>query len=290
MVGCPYYLAQDTKSNVSRQTNRPYQHYVDGEWTEGSSESTFVSKNPATGETLGTFHRGTETDVSRALSAAKEAKESWSALSYIDRAEYLWDIYHELRDRTNELGEIVTKECGKEISEGKADVIEAYHMVEWAAGMARHPHGDIVPSEVGSKDASMRRKPRGIVGCITPWNFPVAIPFWHMAVALVEGNTVVWKPAEQTPWCGQIIAEMFEEAGIPDGVFNMIQGFGDAGTPSLTTSASIPCCLLVAPKLATRSPRRWAASPANLQLARWVGRITLSSRRMPISILPSTRR
>jgi SAM-dependent methyltransferase len=75
----------------------------------------------------------------------------------------------------------------------------------------------------------MRRKPRGVVGCITPWNFPVAIPFWHMAIALVEGNTVVWKPAEQTPWCGQIIAEMLEDAGVPEGVFNMVQGFGDAG-------------------------------------------------------------
>ena len=102
-------------------------------------------------------------------------------------------------------------------------------MVEWAAGDARHPKGDIIPSEIASKDAYMRRKPRGVTGCITPWNFPVAIPFWHMAVSLVEGNTVVWKPAEQTPWCGQIIAEMFEDAGIPDGVFNMVQGFGDAG-------------------------------------------------------------
>ena len=75
----------------------------------------------------------------------------------------------------------------------------------------------------------MRRKPRGVVGCITPWNFPVAIPFWHMAVTLVEGNTVVWKPAEQTPWCGQVVAEMLDDAGIPAGVFNMVQGFGDAG-------------------------------------------------------------
>ena len=206
-----------------------YRHYVDGEWTTGSGAETFESTNPATGETLGEFHRGTTDDIEHALGVADDAFEEWRDLSYIDRAEYLWDIYHELRDRTDELGAIVTKECGKEISEGKADVVEAAHMVEWAAGNARHPHGDIVPSEIPSKDAYMRRKPRGVVGCITPWNFPVAIPFWHMAVALVEGNTVVWKPAEQTPWCGQIIAEMFEDAGIPDGVFNMVHGFGDAG-------------------------------------------------------------
>ena len=204
-------------------------HFINGEWIAGQLAETFESMNPATGETLGTFDRGAETDVDKALVAADSAAEEWRELSYIDRAEYLWDIYHELRDRHDELGEIVSKECGKEISEGKADVTEAWHMVEWAAGNARHPHGDVVPSEIPSKDAYMRRKPRGVVGCISPWNFPVAIPFWHMAIALVEGNTVVWKPAEQTPWCGQIIAEMFEDAGIPDGVFNMVQGFGDAG-------------------------------------------------------------
>jgi len=203
-------------------------HYVDGEWTDGTG-STFESVNPATGETLGSFPRASGDEVASAVAAAEDAQSEWRALSYIDRAEHLWEIFHELRDRTDELGEIVSRECGKEISEGRADVVEAYHMVEWAAGNARHPHGEIVPSEVASKDSFMRRKPRGVVGCITPWNFPVAIPFWHMAVALVEGNTVVWKPAEQTPWCGQIVAEMFDDAGIPHGVFNMVQGYGDAG-------------------------------------------------------------
>jgi len=206
-----------------------YQHYVDGEWVAGEGTGTFESENPATDESLGEFHRATAADVDRAVAAADAAYETWRAMSRIDRAEYLWDVYHELRERTDELGEIVTKECGKEISEGRADVVEAAHMVEWAAGDARHPKGDVVPSEIAAKDAYMRRKPRGVVGCITPWNFPVAIPFWHVAVALVEGNTVVWKPAEQTPWCGQIVAEMFDDAGIPDGVFNLVQGFGDAG-------------------------------------------------------------
>jgi aldehyde dehydrogenase (NAD+) len=206
-----------------------YQHYIAGEWVDGEGDETFESYNPATGESLGEFRRGTEADVDAAIAEADAAFEEWKELSHIERAEYMWDIYHELKDRHQELGEVITKECGKEISEGKADVTEAWHMVEWAAGDARHPRGDVVPSEIPAKDAYMRRKPRGVIGCITPWNFPVAIPFWHMAVSLVEGNTVVWKPAEQTPWCGQIIAEMFEDAGIPDGVFNMVQGFGDAG-------------------------------------------------------------
>jgi len=210
-------------------TSKPHEHYIDGEWTEGTGDETFTSENPATGETLIEAHRSTPEDVEAAVAAAEAAQEEWQALSYIDRAEYLWDVYYELKERTDELGEIVTKEAGKEISEGKADVVEAAHMVEWAAGNARHPHGDVIPSEIPSKDAYMRRKPRGVVASITPWNFPVAIPFWHMAIALVEGNTAVWKPAEQTPWCGQIIAEILEDAGLPDGVFNMVQGFGDTG-------------------------------------------------------------
>ncbi len=202
-------------------------HYIDGEWIEGSES--FESRNPATGESLGQFPRGTEDDVAAAVEAAEAAFEGWRTRSYIDRAEHLWDVYTELKARTDELGELVTRECGKEIGEGRADIVEAAHMVEWAAGNARHPHGDVVPSEIAAKDSYMRRKPRGVVGCITPWNFPVAIPFWHMAVALVEGNTVVWKPAEQTPACAHAIAELMTDAGIPDGVFNMVQGYGDAG-------------------------------------------------------------
>ncbi len=202
-------------------------HYIDGKWVDG--ETTFESRNPTNGESLGEFPRGAEADVAAAVEAAETAFEGWRGRSYIDRAEHLWDVYTGLKNRTDELGELVSRECGKEIGEGRADVVEAAHMVEWAAGNARHPHGDVVPSEIAKKDAYMRRKPRGVVGCITPWNFPVAIPFWHMAVALVEGNTVVWKPAEQTPKCAHTIAELMVEAGIPDGVFNMVQGYGEAG-------------------------------------------------------------
>ncbi|WP_154658629.1 aldehyde dehydrogenase family protein, partial [Halopiger djelfimassiliensis] len=116
---------------MSRQTTEQvHGHYIGGEWRDGSGSDTFESENPATGEPLAEFQRGTEADVDAALEAAEDAFEEWRDLSYIDRAEYLWDIYHELRERHEELGEIVSKECGKEISEGKADVTEAWHMVE----------------------------------------------------------------------------------------------------------------------------------------------------------------
>jgi len=206
----------------------PFDQYVDGGWVAGEGVP-FESTNPATGETIARFEHASTADVARAIGAARDAADEWRRRSYVDRAEVLWGVFAELRERKDELGEIVSRECGKEISEGLADIEEAAHMVEWAAGNARHPHGDVVPSEIASKDAYMRRRPRGVVGCITPWNFPVAIPFWHMAVALVEGNTVVWKPAEQTPYCGRIVAEMFDDAGVPPGVLNVVQGDGEAG-------------------------------------------------------------
>ncbi|AXG10059.1 aldehyde dehydrogenase family protein [Haloplanus rubicundus] len=208
--------------------NEPYEWYVDGEWVGGAGD-TFESTNPATGEVIAAFEHASAADVERAVGAARAAADEWRRRSYVDRAEVLWDVFAELRERKAELGEIVSRECGKEIGEGLADIEEAAHMVEWAAGNARHPHGDVVPSEIASKDAYMRRRPRGVVGCITPWNFPVAIPFWHLAVTLVEGNTVVWKPAEQTPYCGRIVAELFDDAGVPSGVFNVVQGYGEVG-------------------------------------------------------------
>jgi len=210
-------------------------HYIDGERVPGEGER-FESRNPATGAIVGDYRKGTEAEVGAAVAAAESAFESWRARSYTERADVLWDVFHALRERTDELGELVSRECGKELSEGKADIREAAHMVEWAAGNARHPHGDVVPSEIPEKDAYMRREPRGVVGCITPWNFPVAIPFWHMAVALVEGNTVVWKPAEQTPACAEAVADLLDDAGVPDGVFNMVQGFGDAGAELVSDS------------------------------------------------------
>ncbi|WP_251344097.1 aldehyde dehydrogenase family protein [Haloplanus halophilus] len=203
--------------------------YVDGDWIGAENRETFASANPATGETIATVATATATDVAAAVSAAETAQPAWRDRSYVDRARYLWAVHDRLRERKAELGELVTRECGKEIDEGLADVEEAIHMVEWAAGNARHPHGDVVPSELPGRDAYMRRRPRGVVGSITPWNFPIAIPFWHVAVTLVEGNTVVWKPAEQTPRCGEVVAELFAAAGIPDGVFNLVQGAAETG-------------------------------------------------------------
>jgi len=207
-----------------------YRNYIDGEWVESGSGETFESREPADQDrVLGRFQRSTEADVQRAVKAANDAEDEWQSLSRIDRARYLKEVFQILEEREDELGELVSRECGKEISEGKADVTEAIHMLQYAFGNARQPTGEVVESEIPAKDAYVHRKPVGTVASITPWNFPVAIPIWLIAIPLVEGNTVVFKPAEQTPKCGVKLMEAFDEAGIPDGVINMVTGYGEAG-------------------------------------------------------------
>lgn len=213
------------------------QHYINGEWTDSTEpNSIYTNTNPAKNEEISKYQNADTETVEKAVESAKNAFPTWKNLSYIDRAEYLWDIHTKLRENIDKFGKIVSKDCGKEISEGRADVVEAAHMVEWAAGNARHPHGDVIPSEISEKDSYMRRKPRGVTGCITPWNFPIAIPFWHIAVTLVEGNTVVWKPSEETTMCGQVVGEIIDDVGLPDGVFNLVQGGGDVGDSIVSDS------------------------------------------------------
>ena len=204
--------------------------YINGEWVEGDGEK-FESSNPHNEEVLFETKKASKTQVREAVQAANEAEDKWQEKSKVERAEYLWDIYYEIKENYEELGEIVSKECGKEISEGKADATEAYHMVEFAAGLGRHPDGEAIPSEISSKDSYMMRKPVGTIGCITPWNFPIAIPVWHIAIPLVYGNTIVFKPSEETPFCGKKVAELFSE--LPDGVFNLVQGSGEVVGNSL---------------------------------------------------------
>ncbi|MCJ7428766.1 MAG: aldehyde dehydrogenase family protein [Candidatus Nanohaloarchaeota archaeon QJJ-5] len=220
------------------QMTDTYKNYIDGEWVTARSGETFESVEPAdTDRVLGQFQRSTEEDAQRAIEAANEAQEQWQSLSRIDRAAYIEEVFKILEQRTDELGELVSRECGKELSEGKADVVEAIHMLQYAFGNARQPTGEVVESEIPAKDSYVHRQPAGVVASITPWNFPIAIPIWLIAIPLIEGNTVVWKPAEQTPKCAVKLMEVFDEAGIPDGVINMITGYGeDSGAPLVSSN------------------------------------------------------
>jgi aldehyde dehydrogenase (NAD+) len=208
-------------------------NYIGGQWTASATEETFESKNPShKEEVVGVFPRSNQEDVARAVAAAREAFPAWRRLSRIRRGEYLDEFAQVVKANHEDLARLITRESGKPINEARADVVEGLHMAQYVFGRARMPLGDVVASEVAEKDSYALRKPKGVVAAITPWNFPFAIPMWLVCSALVEGNTVVFKPSEETPAVAQRTVEMFAQAGLPPGVLNLVQGFGEeAGSP-----------------------------------------------------------
>src|SRR5579862_5547782 len=201
-------------------------NYINGEWLDASQE--FESLNPANKrDTVGTAPLSGKKEVDQAVAAAKHAYESWRDLSWVKRAEYVDNFAQLLKRDLSELSTLCTRECGKAINEGRADAVEALHMAQYIAGLGRLPIGSAISSEISAKDAYILRKPKGVIACITPWNFPVAIPLWVVLPSLLAGNTVVFKPAEQTPICGFKLTQLFDEAGFPPGVVNLLQGTGE---------------------------------------------------------------
>lgn len=201
-------------------------NYIDGEWVSGSQ--TFESVNPADRrEIIGTAPLSTAADVDASVAAAKHAFHSWRELSWVKRAEYI-DAFAQLIKRdVEEISALVTRECGKPINEGRADAVEALHMAQYMAGFGRMPIGLAISSEIAAKDAYILKKPKGVIACITPWNFPSAIPLWVILPSVLAGNTVVFKPAEQTPVVAHKLMELFHEAGFPKGVINLVHGMGE---------------------------------------------------------------
>jgi aldehyde dehydrogenase (NAD+) len=203
-----------------------YQLYINGKWTESTNKERFFTKNPATREILATFPKGTKEDTLKAILAAEEAFPKWKMTPAPKRGEILLRVASIMRKRKEELGQTVTKEMGKIIAEGEGDVQEAIDFIEYIAGEGRRLLGETTPSELPNKFCMTIRQPIGIVGCITPWNFPIAIPCWKLGAALISGNTVVFKPATLTPLCAAKLVEIFEEAGLPSGVLNFVTGSG----------------------------------------------------------------
>jgi len=209
-------------------------NFINGEWCDSASGKRFSSVNPAdTREVIGTAPESDEKDVKEAVAAAKEAFETWSHWSWVKRAELLDNLAQLIKRDLEPMSRLVTRECGKPINEGRADVVETLHMVQFAASLGRMPIGQVISSEIADKDAYIRRKPKGVVACISPWNFPMAIPLWEMAPSLVSGNTVVFKPSEETPICGDYLFRLMEEAGFPKGVINIVHGRGEVAGAAL---------------------------------------------------------
>jgi aldehyde dehydrogenase (NAD+) len=204
-------------------------HFLAGRWLQPAG-ARFESLNPARrDEVIGIFPRAGAPEVDQAVTAARNAFPTWRRTSRIRRAE-LFDILAQMIKRdTDLLAELMARECGKVVSECRAEVIEGLHMVQYVFGTGRMPTGEVLASEIPEKDTYMRRKPWGVVAVITPWNFPFAVPLWMLGPSLLEGNTAVFKPSEDTPAVGQRLVELFEEAGFPPGTINLIHGEAEAG-------------------------------------------------------------
>jgi alpha-ketoglutaric semialdehyde dehydrogenase len=200
--------------------------FIDGQWVTPPRAARFETINPSNRETVGSFVAGTAQDVDAAVTAAHRAFRGWKETPAPKRGEILLEVAHLMKHAKEELGRTVTREMGKVISEGLGDVQESIDFIEYMAGEGRRLFGETVPSELRSKFCLTVRQPKGVVACITPWNFPTAIPNWKIAAALITGNTVVFKPASGTARCGVEVVKIYEEAGVPPGVLNLVTGSG----------------------------------------------------------------
>jgi acyl-CoA reductase-like NAD-dependent aldehyde dehydrogenase len=209
-----------------------FRNFINGEWVPAQDGHTTENHDPATGELIGLFPRSGQADVDRAVAAARTAFESWRLTPAPKRGEILFRVGQLLAERKEEIARTLTREMGKVLVEARGDVQEGIDMAFYMAGEGRRLFGAIVPSELPNKAAYGVREPLGVVACITPWNFPVAIPSWKTMAALIAGNTVVFKPATDTPHSAVKLVEVFEEAGLPRGVLNLVMGTGaEVGMP-----------------------------------------------------------
>jgi acyl-CoA reductase-like NAD-dependent aldehyde dehydrogenase len=204
-------------------------NFINGAWVEAGGKATFPSINPAdTRDNIGEFAASEVEDARTAIHAAHTALPQWRALSGWARGEYLRKAADILESRLEEVAQAMVRENGKTIGEARGETARGVALLRFYAAEGVRSLGDVIPSANPRTFIYTTRVPLGVVGVITPWNFPVAIPIWKVAPALIFGNTVVLKPASLTPHCAVLIAGVFEKAGLPRGVFNLVTGGGRA--------------------------------------------------------------
>jgi aldehyde dehydrogenase (NAD+) len=217
-----------------------YRNYINGEWVAPSSNDYIENRNPAdTRDLVGRFPASTAEDVDRAVHAAAEAFQPWRKTPAPRRAEIIFKAGEMLLGRKDEFARAMTREMGKVLKEASGDVQEAVDMTYFIAGEGRRLHGYTTKAELPSKYAMCVREPIGVCGLITPWNFPMAIPSWKILPALVCGNTVVIKPAEDTPLSTYNFVEVLAEAGVPPGVVNIVSGYGEEAGAALVNHPKV---------------------------------------------------
>jgi len=220
---------------------RVFKNFINGEWVGAKSGKTLENRNPAnTDEIIGEFPLSGPEDVDVAVTAARSAYKSWRLTPAPKRAEILFRVAELLVKRKEDFARDMTREMGKVLAESRGDVQEAIDMTYYMAGEGRRLFGQTTPSELANKFAMSVRQPIGVCGMITPWNFPMAIPSWKMMPALACGNTVVLKPAEDTPLSSYHLVDTMVEAGLPAGVVNLVSGDGPGAGAPLAEHKDVP--------------------------------------------------
>jgi acyl-CoA reductase-like NAD-dependent aldehyde dehydrogenase len=229
-------------SNTEQQTiqGQVFQNFIGGQWQNSESGATFTSTNPArTQEVIGHYQKSTIADLERAVEAAQRAQPGWAATPAPERGEVLLRMARLLEQHQQELASLMTREMGKILKETMGDVQVAIDVAKYMAGEGRRAEGETIPSALRDKFNMTVRHPLGIVGIITPWNFPLAIPAWKTFPALLAGNAVILKPASDTPLLALKMAELLAEAGLPAGVLNVITGPGGSLGDALASHKKI---------------------------------------------------
>jgi len=207
--------------------SKRYQNFIGGHWVDAKSGQTFENRNPANwSELIGTFPKSGKEDVEVAVRAARVAFEKWRLVPAPRRGDIMRKVGDLMVSRKEELSRLMTREMGKVLAETRGDVQEGIDTAYYAATEGRRLFGHTVPSELENKFAMAIRIPIGVAGIVTPWNFPMAIPTWKIFPALLSGNTVVFKPASDTPATATALVEILTDAGVPEGVVNLVHGGG----------------------------------------------------------------
>lgn len=211
---------------------------IGGDWVAGETAS--ENRNPAAPDDLiGHYARASAADVDRAIAAASEALDGWASASPQIRADLLDAVGSTILTRKDDIGRMLAREEGKTLPEAIGETVRAGQLFKFFAGEALRFTGDLVASVRADVDVEVTREPVGVVGLITPWNFPIAIPAWKIAPALAFGNTVVFKPADLTPACAHILTQILHECGCPPGVFNLVMGSGSLIGPILANNPDV---------------------------------------------------
>jgi len=214
-----------------------FQNYINGKWV--NRKNTFQTINPANEELVATIAQAELSDVDAAVDAATEAFKSWRLVPAPLRGEMLFKIGDILKQKKEELAQLLTRDMGKVIAEARGDVQEAIDMAYFMGGEGRRLLGYTAPVEMPNKFGMAVRDPAGVVGLITPWNFPIAVPSWKIFPALVAGDTIIWKPSPETPAISAAFVKVFEEAGLPAGVFNLLMAPGADVAKALVTHPNV---------------------------------------------------